>query len=126
MEETLTETEENMKKMIGFTTLLAAALSLAFFAGCSTPAPTKWEISKAPFGTAQDGSPVDIYTLRNARGLEARICTYGGIVVSLKAPDRDGNFGDVVLGFDKLGDYLKSSPFFCALSGRYCNRITRR
>jgi aldose 1-epimerase len=121
----LTETEENMKKLIGFTTLLAAALSLAFFAGCSTPAPTKGEISKAPFGKAQDGAPVDIYTLRNTRGMEARISAYGGIVVSLKAPDRDGNFSDIVLGYDKLDDYLKSSPYFGALIGRYGNRIAR-
>jgi len=49
-----------MKKLIGLTTLLAAALSLAFFGGCSTPAPTKGEISKAPFGTALDGAAVDI------------------------------------------------------------------
>ena len=51
--------------------------------------------------------------------------TYGGIVVSLKVPDKNGKFGDVVLGYDKLEDYVKNSPFFGALVGRYGNRIAR-
>jgi len=51
--------------------------------------------------------------------------TYGGIVVSLKVPDKDGNFGDVVLGYDKFDDYVKNNPFFGALVGRYGNRIAR-
>ncbi|HEX4644836.1 MAG TPA: aldose epimerase family protein [Verrucomicrobiae bacterium] len=114
-----------MKEIIGFTTLLVAVMSLAFFAGCASPSSNPGQISEASFGTTPDGTLVDIYTLRNARGLEARISTYGGIVVSLKAPDRDGNFSDVVLGYDKLDDYLKSSPFFGAMIGRYGNRIAR-
>jgi aldose 1-epimerase len=61
--------------------------------------------------------------LRNANGCEARIITYGGIVVSLKVPDKNGKFGDVVLGYDKLDDYVKNNPFFGALVGRYGNRI---
>jgi aldose 1-epimerase len=56
--------------------------------------------------------------------MEARIATYGGIVVSLTAPDRDGKFADVVLGFDRLEDYLKFSPYFGAIVGRYANRIS--
>jgi aldose 1-epimerase len=66
---------------------------------------------------------VDIYTLRNGKGAEARIMTYGGIVVSLKMPDKDGQSGDVVLGYDDLGSYVKKSPYFGALIGRYGNRI---
>jgi aldose 1-epimerase len=90
----------------------------------SKPAAT---ISKEPFGT-KEGSQVDLYTLRNAKGLEARITNYGGIMVSLKVPDRNGQFGDVVLGFDSLDGYLspeflKSNPYFGALIGRYGNRI---
>ena len=60
-------------------------------------------ISQAPFGKTTDGTPVEIYTLRNYNGMEARIMTYGGIVVSLKVPDKNGKFGDVVLGYDNLG-----------------------
>ena len=55
--------------------------------------------------------------------MQARIATYGGIVVSLTAPDRDGKFADVVLGYDRLEDYLKSSPYFGAIVGRCANRI---
>jgi aldose 1-epimerase len=68
---------------------------------------------------------VEIYTLRNKSGMEARICTYGGIVVSLKTPDRAGAMGDVVLGYDSLDGYLKSSPYFGCLVGRYGNRIAK-
>ena len=114
-----------MKEILGFMILLVVALGFALFAGCSTPSSNPGQISKASFGMTQDGMPVDIYTLRNGKGLEARISTYGGIVVSLKAPDRNGNFSDVVLGYDKLDDYLKSSPFFGAMIGRYGNRIAR-
>ena len=81
------------------------------------------QITQAPFGKTPDGTLVDIYTLRQAGGIEARICTYGGIVVSLKAPDRGGHLEDVVLGFDHLDGYLAVHPYFGALVGRYGNRI---
>jgi aldose 1-epimerase len=71
-----------------------------------------------------DGTPVEIYTLRNSKGMEARIMTYGGIVQSLKVPDQNGKLDDVVLGYDNLEGYLtNNSPYFGALIGRYGNRI---
>ncbi len=82
-------------------------------------------MEKSAFGAASDGTPVDLYTWRNSKGMEARIMTYGGILVSLKTPDRNGKFGDVVLGFDNLAAYLKGHPFFGALVGRYGNRIAK-
>lgn len=94
--------------------------------GCATKTPATSGISQEPFGTA-DGQPVTLYTLRNSKGAEARICNYGGVVVSLKMPDRNGTFGDVVLGGDKLSDYTKTPPppYFGALIGRYGNRIAK-
>jgi len=83
------------------------------------------QISQAPFGKTPDGTPVELYTLRATGGIEARICTYGGILVSLKTPDRGGHLGDVVLGFDNLQGYLALNPFFGALVGRYGNRIAK-
>jgi len=83
------------------------------------------EITSKPFGKAKDGTPVEIFTLRNAGGAEARITNYGGIVVSLKVPDRSGKLGDVVLGYDNLKDYIKANPYFGALIGRYGNRIAK-
>jgi aldose 1-epimerase len=107
-----------------FGILLAVILPAAFaaiFGGFGAEAKGRWR--REVFGKMPDGQVVDLYTLTNARGGEVRIITYGGIVVSLKAPDRNGNLGDVVLGFDKLDDYLKGHPFFGAIVGRYGNRI---
>jgi aldose 1-epimerase len=84
--------------------------------------PLHAEIKKAPFGTV-DGQEVDIYTLTAANGIEARITNYGGIVVSLKTPDKSGKPGDIVQGFDDLKGYLQDEPYFGALIGRYANRI---
>ena len=80
-------------------------------------------ITSTAFGKTPDGRAVEIYTLRNRNGMEARITNYGGIIVSLTAPDRDGNFADVVLGHDRLDDYLRGASYFGALIGRYANRI---
>jgi aldose 1-epimerase len=77
------------------------------------------------FGCMPNGAPVKIYTLRNMNGMEAHILNYGGIVQSLKVPDRNGNIGDVVLGYDDLNNYLTNSPYFGALIGRYGNRIAK-
>ena len=84
----------------------------------------KPNIQQQAFGEV-DGNPVALYTLTNSRGMEARITNYGGIIVSLKVPDRQGHPGDVVLGFDSLAEYVKDSPYFGALIGRYGNRIAR-
>jgi aldose 1-epimerase len=102
-------------------TLAAAAAAALFAAGASSPPPS---VTKTNFGAMPDGRPVAIYTLKNAKGAEARITEYGGIMVSLKMPDKSGAFGDVVLGNDTLDAYVKNnSPFFGALIGRYGNRI---
>ena len=103
---------------------MAAAAGL--LAGCASTKPVyTTTISHRPFGKTPDGTPVDLYTLRNANGAEAQICNYGGIVISLKVPDRNGKMGDVVLGYDNLDDYLKNSPYFGCLVGRYGNRIAK-
>src|SRR5689334_92476 len=83
-------------------------------------------ITKESFGKTADGQSVDIYTLTNRHGMKARITNYGGIVVSLTAPDRDGKYADVVLGYNDLDSYLKPPfPYFGALIGRYGNRIAK-
>ena len=77
------------------------------------------------FGKFPDGSEVHVFTLTNKHGVEARIMNYGGTVLSLKVPDRNGVMGDVVLGYDTLSDYVKNSPYFGCLIGRYGNRIAK-
>lgn len=80
-------------------------------------------ITSEAWGKLPDGAEVRLFTLTNRRGMTARITNYGGIIVSLTAPDREGRFADVVLGFDRLEPYLEKHPFFGCITGRYANRI---
>src|ERR1700735_1079613 len=109
--------------------LLSAAFAIAFFSGCASQNCCEMGCcssdSTRRFGTAPDGAPVSIYTLRNKNRVEARILNYGGIIQSLKVPDKAGHLGDVVLGFDQFNGYLTNSPYFGAMIGRYGNRIAK-
>src|SRR5580704_7672597 len=98
---------------------------------CSTvvslTAEAKTKVTSQPFGKLPDGTPVEIFMLTDG-AYEARIATYGGIVVSLKTPDRGGKSADVVLGFDDVDGYVAnfngpSDAFFGAIIGRYANRV---
>ena len=80
-------------------------------------------INKEHWGSLGTGEPIHLYTLRNANGIEARITNYGGCLVVLRTPDRNGKLEDIVLGFDNLDGYLAKNPYFGALVGRYANRI---
>jgi aldose 1-epimerase len=82
-------------------------------------------MKKEPFGTTDDGVSVSIYTMKNSKGMEARITNYGGILVSLLVPDKSGRLDDVVLGYDSLPSYIKNNPYFGCLVGRYGNRIAK-
>lgn len=86
---------------------------------------TPVEINSTTFGTTSFGEAVRLFTLTNDQGMEIRITNYGGIVVSIKVPDRIGQFDDVVLGHDSLEGYLNHSRYFGALIGRHANRIAR-
>ena len=79
--------------------------------------------TRTSFGKTADGKPVDLYLLKNKNGVEVAITTYGGAVVSLKVPDRNGKLGDVVLGYDSLEGYENDKAYFGAIVGRYANRI---
>lgn len=80
-------------------------------------------IQKQFYGATQSGTPVDLYTLTNDHGVVVKITNYGGIITSIQTPDRNGQFDDIVLGFDTLEEYLGPHPFFGVLVGRYANRI---
>src|SRR6202451_2747108 len=82
----------------------------------------KTNVSKQAFGQTSDGTAVDLYTLADGK-VEARITNYGGIVVSLRVPDRTGNLDDVVLGYDSFDGYRTNPAYFGAIIGRYANRI---
>jgi len=105
-----------------FLRLLSASLTLCLTA---VVAYAQAGVTKDSFGKTSTGEEIDIYTLRNSNGLETQITNYGAIVVSLKAPDRNGKFDDIVLGFSDLDSYLKPHPYFGAIVGRYGNRIAK-
>jgi aldose 1-epimerase len=83
----------------------------------------KITIEKSNYGATTDSVQVDLFTMRNSHGMEVDIITYGGRITKLSVPDKNGNFSNVVLGFDNLGQYEKDNPYFGALVGRYGNRI---
>lgn len=80
-------------------------------------------IQKQPFGTMPDGTDVSLYTLTNTNGMQVKITNYGGTITSILVPDKQGDISDVVLGFDNLDSYIKDSPFFGCIIGRYGNRL---
>ena len=79
---------------------------------------------KEAFGSTGEGEDVFLFTLTNTHGMVVKLINYGGIVVSLEAPDREGNIADVALGYETLEEYLDETPYFGALVGRYGNRIS--
>lgn len=81
------------------------------------------KITKAPFGELKDGTKVDLYTMLNDNGMVVQITNYGGIITSIKVPDKNGAIEEVTLGYDNLDSYVKRNPFFGTLVGRYGNRI---
>jgi len=90
-----------------------------------TNAATKMGITEKPFGTFNNEAVTE-YTLTNANGMQVGILNYGGTLTKILTKDKDGKFGDVILGFDSIGGYTqKGNPFFGALIGRYGNRIAK-
>lgn len=85
--------------------------------------PAQPRVARAPFGRLPDGALVEGYTIRNAPGTTMHVITWGGIIRSLRTRDRQGEIDDIVLGYDSLAGYLRDSPYFGAIVGRYANRI---
>lgn len=110
-----------MKRLLLWTTITGAILMSMWTANSATT--KSGSTTKSSFGKTPAGEPVDLYLLTNKNGVEAAISTYGGAVVSLKVPDRDGKLGDVVLGYDSLEGYENDKAYLGAIVGRYANRI---
>jgi aldose 1-epimerase len=103
-----------------------AYLALAIAWG-ATPGQTsrKAGVERGAFGKLDDGTEVEVFTLRNSKGAEAKILTYGATLAELWMPDRAGKKGDVVLGFSDLKGYLGDHPHFGGVIGRFANRIAK-
>jgi len=108
--------------LVTVATLLAGGCTVASQSGAPSVSPN---VVSAPFGTLANGQRTELFTLRNAHGIEMQVTNYGGIITSLKTPDRAGQFADIVLGYDNLAAYVANSPYFGAIVGRYANRIAR-
>src|SRR3954464_3127754 len=101
-----------------FRSLLLTVLLLSFITSV-------FAVTKQSFGKTKDGTEVFLYTLKNKGGMEVQITNFGGVIQSLKVPDRHGKIDDVVLGFDTLPEYEAPGPYFGAIVGRYANRIAK-
>src|SRR5580692_3971939 len=101
--------------------MLVFSIAMTFVSGLQAEAKSKMQ--KKSFGKTEDGQPVDLYILTNKNGMESAITNYGGTVVSLIVPDRNGKREDVVLGYDNLAGYATGKAYIGATVGRYANRI---
>jgi len=104
------------------TILTLLALPFAPALAVAQMSASKPGVQSQPFGT-QGGRPVNLYTLTNSRGVEIKAMNYGGIILSIKVPDRKGQFADIVLGHETLDGYVPNPPYLGAIVGRYANRI---
>lgn len=115
--------------MKGISFIISVAVLVALALSLVLPGPAvlraEGKIEKKPYGTTADGLAVEEYTLTNANGMEVKVITYGGIITSIKVPDRYGNMANVALGFDNLKDYETKNPYFGCITGRYANRIAK-
>ncbi len=105
------------KKLVPFT-------SLMFFLTCAEGT-SSLSIQKEEFGKTPDGKTVNLFTVKNANGVELKVSEFGATLVSLKVPDREGNFKDIILGFDNLEGYVNDATFQGIIAGRYANRIAK-
>ena len=105
--------------MTKYATVLAATLLIA----TATTATQSGSATRASFGKMPDGTAVEVFTLKNASGMEVRAINYGATILSIRVADKTGAFGDVVLGYDTLEAYLKNPGYVGAVVGRYANRI---
>ena len=112
-----------MKKSVSW--LATAIFACTFFMGNaqSNSLKTNMFLSEKPFGKTAANEPVTLYTLKNTQGMEVHIMNYGAIITKIIVPDKNEVMEDVVLGFENVADYIKDSPYFGAIVGRYGNRI---
>ena len=106
-------------------------ISFFFLGNCKNPKndnkmrKNKVSITKSFYGKTKDNKKIDLYSFKNKNGMQVDIINYGGIITSLKVPDKNGETEDIVLGYNKLEDYINENPYFGSIIGRYGNRIAK-
>ena len=101
------------------------AFIILFLTTCIQEEKSTMKVEKKMFGQIEDNVSAILYTLTNNNGVSMSVTNYGGIITELKVPDKNGNISDIVLGYDKVEDYIKETPYFGATVGRYGNRIAK-
>ena len=113
---------KDMKKLV-----FSMGLGMLILASCTTKQKTTVTtlsgLNPQNFVTEVNGEATKLFTLKNTNGMEVCITNFGGRIVSIMVPDKDGNMQDVVLGFDSVADYINVPSDFGASIGRYANRI---
>lgn len=107
---------------------LLAGVAAMILSACNTKPATELTqsgLDATKFQTTVNGAPTNLYTLKNKAGMEVCITNFGGRIVSVMVPDKDGKMQDVVLGFDSIADYINIPSDFGASIGRYANRINQ-
>jgi len=106
-------------------------ISFFFLGNCKNPKnnnkmrKNKVSITKSFYGITKDNTKVNLYSFKTENGMQVDIINYGGIITSLKVPDKNGETEDIVLGYNKLEDYINENPYFGSIIGRYGNRIAK-
>src|SRR5258708_26264373 len=98
-----------MQNLLNWTILLGTLIGAGALLGCASMSHSAGEISKQPFGTTKEGTAVDLYTLRNSKGVEAKISNYGGLVLSLHNPDPNRQIAHPGLGDQKPAGVLQET-----------------
>lgn len=98
-------------------------ISMVFLLNSGGPLEAAMILEKEPFGTTEDGTQVDLYTLTNENGIVVKITNYEGLVVSVLVPDEEGKKADVVLGYDTLEEYIKFDPYFGGIQDKGSQRL---
>ena len=114
---------KNMKKLV-----FGAGAMIALMSACTPKAQETLTLSGLNpdnFQTEVNGAKTQLYTLQNAAGMEVCVTNFGGRIVSIMVPDKNGEMKDVVLGFDSIADYINVPSDFGAAIGRYANRINQ-
>ncbi len=114
---------EKMKKVVFIGLFNMAVFCILFLSSCEPSGDKVVGLDPSKFETTIDGKPVGLYNLENKNGVLIQITNFGGRIVSLWVPDKEGNFADVVTGYDSIGGFVTDSSYFGALIGRYGNRI---
>ena len=108
--------------------ILIAGIATLMLASCAQKNQTELTLSglnPTKFQTVVNDAQTDLYTLKNKAGMEVCITNFGGRIVSIMVPDKNGEMKDVVLGFDSIADYINVPSDFGASIGRYANRINQ-